>query len=207
MVGKTAEVALTEPEVPTTVRENLDDILKSCDRMAHIVRNLKRFSRTDDRPQEHRPHAIKKIVEESLFLVTPRLRRELVQVTVEANTDAVVQCSPIEIEQVLVNLLNNAVDAVKELSERWIKIGVADDEGDPSVFVMDSGTGIPESMQEDIFTPFRTTKAPGEGTGLGLAISRQIAEEHGGTLSYGRDSGNTCFRLTLPRHCEGPGAT
>ncbi len=202
IVSAAAEFALEHPDVPLSARDSLEDIMKSCERMAHIVRNLKRFSRTDEEQQAHETHRLRVLIEEALFLVGPRLKRELVRISLRTDTEAQLSCSAFEIEQVLVNLLNNAIDAVKELPERWVRIEIVEEAQHLQVLVTDSGNGIEQADPEELFAPFRTTKAAGEGTGLGLAISRQIVEEHGGMLAYVSGTKNTCFKMTLPRPAE-----
>jgi C4-dicarboxylate-specific signal transduction histidine kinase len=98
-----------------------------------------------------------------------------------------------------VNLLNNACDAVQNLSERWIRFDVSANEREVILSITDSGKGISEATRRKLFQPFFTTKDPGKGTGLGLNLSRNIAEQHGGSLELDLKSPNTRFVLRLPR--------
>jgi C4-dicarboxylate-specific signal transduction histidine kinase len=108
-------------------------------------------------------------------------------------------CSEIEIEQVLVNLLNNSIEAMRGLPTKKISIEVSERSGEVDVRVVDSGSGIPAKHREELFSPFFTTKGgSGEGTGLGLAISREIVEDHDARLVYDEESTNTCFVITFP---------
>jgi CheY-like chemotaxis protein/anti-sigma regulatory factor (Ser/Thr protein kinase) len=109
-----------------------------------------------------------------------------------------------EIQQVLLNLLTNAVHALSGLpatTDRRILVATGR-EGDRSfVRVTDTGAGIPAALTSRIFTPFFTTKDPGQGTGLGLSISYGIVESHGGRLSYApADGGGATFTIHLPAH-------
>lgn len=111
-------------------------------------------------------------------------------------------------QQVLMNLVQNAADAMagQEAPEITILTGY---DGDRAFMeVCDSGPGIPQGTEGKIFDPFFTTKEVGKGTGLGLSISHKIVEEHGGTLALVRRPGaGACFRITLPRgDLDGPGA-
>ena len=106
----------------------------------------------------------------------------------------------VQISQVLVNLIGNAVDAIIHSPEsRWITLTVKD-RGDMIYFyVTESGDGIPEGLQEKIMRPFFTTKELNKGTGLGLSISKGIIEEHEGVLEYNTRSKNTQFIFTLKK--------
>ena len=107
-----------------------------------------------------------------------------------------------QICQILVNLLNNALDVVSEQPSgagRWVRLEVAAVTGAVTIAVTDSGGGIPAAVAAKIFDPFFTTKPVGKGTGLGLSISASIAKDHGGTLTLDQTGSNTRFVLTLPR--------
>jgi len=108
-----------------------------------------------------------------------------------------------EIGQVLINLLNNAIDAVKgskESDNAWIRIVVKEHFDEVEFRVEDSGPGVSESLLENIMLPFFTTKEVGNGTGLGLSISKSIAEDHHGRLVLDRNVEYTSFVLILPKH-------
>ena len=100
----------------------------------------------------------------------------------------------------LLNLFNNAAQAMPEQHQGKIHVKTYESTDDVFVDVADNGTGMPPEVIAKIFEPFFTTKAAGEGTGLGLAISTQIMEQHGGTLSVESEVGKgTCFTLRLPK--------
>ena len=103
-----------------------------------------------------------------------------------------------EISQVLVNLLNNADDAISKMPEKWIKLSVQNRSDWLEIRVTDSGHGIPPGDQKKLFQPFFTTKEIGKGTGLGLSISHGIVKNHGGELTLDTTSPNTCFVVRLP---------
>jgi signal transduction histidine kinase len=105
----------------------------------------------------------------------------------------------VQICQVLLNLLQNAFDAVVDCEgERWVELDVSVQKRWLVFSVTDSGPGIPDEARSRIMEPFFTTKPVGKGTGLGLSISRTIAFDHGGTLALAQEPGHTCFRLILP---------
>lgn len=103
------------------------------------------------------------------------------------------------IQQVIMNLVQNAVDAVTDVPDATVLLNLSQEEGRAILTVRDNGPGIPDEVKTKIFDPFFTTKEVGDGTGLGLSISHKIAEEHGGalTLETAAERG-ACFRLELP---------
>lgn len=106
---------------------------------------------------------------------------------------------PGHIQQVLMNLVQNAADAMEGQEGREIHMTVHQDAQTAMVDVADNGPGVPEDLVQAIFDPFFTTKDVGAGTGLGLAISNKIVEEHGGSLELVPQAMGACFRVTLPR--------
>lgn len=101
------------------------------------------------------------------------------------------------VQQVVMNLVQNAVDALEGREGGVIRLSVAPEDGRAVLVVADNGPGVPEAARASIFDPFFTTKPVGRGTGLGLSISHKIAEEHGGSLALVEGEGAT-FRLDLP---------
>ncbi|MFN9114477.1 MAG: sensor histidine kinase, partial [Bacteroidota bacterium] len=99
---------------------------------------------------------------------------------------------------IILNLLNNAIDAVSDLPNKWIRLEMKQESDSFVVRITDSGTGIPENVVKRIFDPFYTTKTAGKGTGLGLSISRNLAQANGAILEYDARSTNTCFVLKFP---------
>lgn len=110
-----------------------------------------------------------------------------------------VECRPTQISQVILNLLNNAHDAIGSLEEKWVMVSVTEIENDIEIRVTDSGSGIPEHVRMKIMEPFFTTKPVGKGTGLGLSVSLGILKAHRGSLVVDTESKNTCFVLRFPR--------
>lgn len=106
---------------------------------------------------------------------------------------------PGHIQQVVMNLVQNAVDAMAGQEHPEIRLTVSTNENEAVLEICDTGPGIPADLAVPIFDPFFTTKEVGKGTGLGLSISHKIAQEHGGALAYIPSDGGACFRLTLRR--------
>jgi C4-dicarboxylate-specific signal transduction histidine kinase len=104
-----------------------------------------------------------------------------------------------QISEVLLNVIDNALDATSELTERWIEISARAAGNEVEIAVMDSGRGISPEVSRKIFDPFFTTKPVGKGTGLGLAVSRRIALAHRGQIAYDASSPRTRFLIRVPR--------
>jgi C4-dicarboxylate-specific signal transduction histidine kinase len=119
-------------------------------------------------------------------------------VSFKGQSDQVISGHLIQMSQVLINLLNNSIHAVKDHPEKWVEIEVRETENSVQLMVTDSGTGIDEKIAEKIMLPFFTTKGPQVGTGLGLSISQSIVQKHGGILYYDRAYPNTRFVIELP---------
>jgi hypothetical protein len=189
-------------EAPTieahALRKDLDRIHITTERIARIVRGLRTFSRQGDAdPLE--PTSIRDVIHQTLDLCAERFKSKGVLVVMCEIPDLNLSCRATELSQVLLNLLNNAFDAVRELDEKWIRIEVRNLEHERIEFmVTDSGTGIPDTVAERIMQPFFTTKPVGQGTGLGLSISRGIIEAHQGSLYLDRTSPHTRFVIQLP---------
>lgn len=178
----------------TKLASKLDTIAKASFRIEKIVKGLRKFSRTSE-TNVHKPEDLATIVSEALTITESKSKRYSTPVTVEIGSNLTIQCDSIEIEQVLINLINNAIDAVKNLPEKWVRISGFKD-GDQIVLqVMDSGQGISKEIEEKLFQPFFTTKPVGEGTGLGLSISKGILDQHKASFALNRNFKNTCFEI------------
>jgi signal transduction histidine kinase len=105
-----------------------------------------------------------------------------------------------QLEQVLINLITNAVHAVENGGRVVVKAAAVPDSNNVHIEVCDSGPGVPDGDRDKIFEAFYTTKPDGKGTGLGLPIVRNIVEQHGGEISVGRSEelGGAVFRVVLP---------
>ena len=131
-------------------------------------------------------------------MMAPQLGKMAVKIqTTLPSEPAIVQADPLRIEQIIVNLLRNALDAVRSRDEREIKILLV--EGEMILLsIEDNGAGLKDP--DKLFEPFYTTKKPGEGLGLGLAISAGFAAELGGRLvARNAPDGGAVFELLLPR--------
>ncbi len=173
-------------------------------RIAKIIRSLRAFSRD----ASHDPFVrtqLSAVVDDVVAICSERFRNNGVKLEVGKVPDLAFDCRGPEIAQVLLNLLNNAFDAVREAGVKEKKVSLMVSSENESVFlkVKDSGPGIPEGLREKIFEPFFTTKEIGKGTGLGLSICKGIVDSHGGEISVLNETGGCCFQVRLPRlHLE-----
>lgn len=197
MTAENCEYMLENGELnKDMVAASTDRIIKTVDRIAKIVLSLKTFARDGSNDKFDNVSA-KKLLEEVLTFSAERFKSNDIKVLVDVD-DVEVFCQQIQIEQVLLNLLNNAFDAVKNAEQKWVKI-IGKVEGKMlMISVFDSGERIPSDVEKKLMSPFFTTKEIGKGTGLGLSVSLGIARRHDGNLYYDSAQENTCFVLTLP---------
>jgi two-component system NtrC family sensor kinase len=182
-------------------RQHLRIIHEQAGRAGRIVRNLLTFVRKGT--TEQTPVDINDVVERTTMLVKYEIGlREIELVTRLHPLPAIVMGDPHELQQVLLNLLTNAVHALADLPPgrpRRITIETARIENRVVLGVHDTGPGVPPELVANLFTPFFTTKPAGQGTGLGLSLSYGLVQSHGGTLAYedGPDGGAE-FTIELP---------
>lgn len=176
----------------------LTAISKSVSRIAHIVKSLEKYSQTDSK-KKPKPIKLRSVFDEAITLVGPKLNRFHVELKSNFESDGTVIGNEIELEQVFINLLNNALDAIKSLIIKWIKVELVETDSALRLSITDSGDGIPALAHERIFEPFQTSKLNGEGTGLGLAIVRGILLDHGANIELDTQCSNTRFVVTFPK--------
>ena len=176
------------------------DIVEACERAEEVIQHNRRLFR--DHVVERTPVDINEIIRESVTLMAPRLRENHVQVETALGAELPrVSGDRIELQQVLVNLISNAVDALETVdpSSRHIVVTscVPSDDHDIVVAVKDNGTGFHGAESQQLFTLSYTTKP--NGTGVGLAVSRSIVEAHGGRLWAEKNpGGGAVFRFSVP---------
>jgi PAS domain S-box-containing protein len=180
------------------VVRNGERILQTANRITKIIKSMRHLAREGSRDKA-RPTRVAKILEETLEVCKERFRDHAVNLLLPTiDPDVSVPCREVQIAQVLLNLLQNAFDAVMEQQEKWVRLEVAVEDDSVIFSVMDSGPGIPPELKSRIMEPFFTTKEVGKGTGLGLSLSRTIVEEHGGSLELREEAGHPCFFFRLP---------
>jgi len=172
-------------------------------RMAALTGHLKTFARKSPSGLRERLD-LAAVVDQALLLLEPRLRDEGISTVLEMARPAFVRGDAIRLEQVLINLLRNALDAMRDKPLKRLEVRIAPDSKPQHwrLTVSDSGGGIAEEHLANIFDPFFTTKPVGDGLGLGLAVSYAIVHETGGTLSADNQGDGARFTLILPTATE-----
>jgi signal transduction histidine kinase len=196
------------------VAQMLDSVTtaaRTVGRIVKIVSGLRSFAR-DEVGEPFQSAELQQLVEETLSFCHERFKNLNIQMTVQFERASVLlECRPVQISQVLLNLLMNSFDAVtekesagktspgKSSAEKWIRIDCGEDSDFITIRITDSGLGVSQSIQRKVFQPFFTTKPLGKGTGLGLSIARGIVESHRGELMLDVDSVHTSFVIRLPK--------
>lgn len=179
-----------------TVRSNLGLIAGLTDRIGLITNELRAFARKSGGAAS--PLTVREVVDGALLLVGPRLRQQGVLVIRDASDEAVkVMAERFRLEQVLVNLLQNALEALETTEDGEISVRVAVKRAQVRIIVADNGPGVAPEAAKTLFTPFATTKP--RGLGLGLVISRDIVAEFGGELYLEPSPNGARFVMSLPK--------
>ncbi|KJK17551.1 ATP-binding protein [Pseudomonas sp. 2(2015)] len=182
-------------------RQALEPLEQMLTRMAALTGHLKTFARNSPSGLRERLD-LATVVDQALQLLDARIRAEDVSVALYLARPAWVRGDAIRLEQVLINLLRNALDAMAEKSYKRLEVRIDAEQEHWRLSVLDSGGGIPAEHLGSVFDPFFTTKPVGEGLGLGLAISYGIIHEAGGRLQVENQPGGARFSLTLPMDPE-----
>ncbi|MBC3376871.1 sensor histidine kinase [Pseudomonas sp. SWRI92] len=172
----------------------VDDMLT---RMAALTGHLKTFARKSPSGLRERLD-LAAVVDQALQLLETRLRDEQVSTVLHLTRPAWVRGDAIRLEQVLINLLRNALDAMADQPLKRLEVRLQADDQLWSLTVKDSGSGIAEEHLAQVFDPFFTTKAVGDGLGLGLAVSFAIIHESGGRLTADNHENGAVFCVSLP---------
>lgn len=200
LAGNAAEF-MRRGQLPAA-QDNLSIVARLVEQMARIIEPLKSFSRKSSAS----PGAtdVGRVIEQALFLFQLRLRHDRVQVDNRCEPGRwIAWCDANRLEQVVVNLVGNALDAMRDVPERVLVLQAEHTQvGERPVVeltVRDSGKGLSETDRQRLFEPFYTTKPGGAGLGLGLAICRDLVAEFDGELrAYNHPGGGACFVLTVP---------
>lgn len=172
----------------------IDDTINGSQMVKNLVDNLRKFSHLDQ--AQWKEVDIHQGIESSLMILNPELKHRII-VNKEYNAVRMIECNPGQINQVFLNLLSNAAQAIE--GEGVITIKTSEDANCLYVAITDTGSGIPSIVQNKIFDPFFTTKDVGKGTGLGLSISYSIIKNHNGKIEVdSKVNKGTTFTLTLP---------
>ncbi len=180
-----------------SARSNLKHIGNACARMSHIIGQLKGFARKSD--NQVGAVDLAQAISNAALLVQGDYTQQGVTLNIHINDAAQVMGDMVRVEQVIINLLRNALDAVKLCDEKNVRVELSATAQAAQIRIVDSGPGLPAQVRERLFEPFFTTKPAGQGLGLGLAISSSIVQAMEGELLAGNGiRGGAAFILKLP---------
>ncbi|RJG56305.1 sensor histidine kinase [Sphingobium terrigena] len=179
---------------PQQAATNLREIVAMTDRIGSITAQLRRYARRG--VGTIGPVSMAQVIDGVRLLVGDQYRSAGVTLSLPTpGPDIHVRAGRVRLEQVLVNLLTNALEAVRDQPDSWVRVDLTQSDGRVILDVRDSGTGIDRAVADQLFMPFATTKTG--GLGLGLHIARDIMVEFGGTLDHVASDDHTLFRMTL----------
>lgn len=184
------------------LKKDLELIEQNCARIDRIIKSLRSVARKSDL-DPYEAVSLLRIIDEAFEISKQRFRVSKLSLSVikseGVSYDLKTMVRPSEIVQVLVNLLNNAYDAIQHQPRGWARLIMSVDKSYLQVEVIDSGPEIKPEVAKRMMEPFFTTKSTGKGTGLGLSVSKQIIENHSGELFFDRTHSNTRFVFRLPQ--------
>lgn len=183
---------------PSEFAGEIDEILAQIMRIEIITRHLQFFGRKSS--TEFEQIQLSQVLDNALIPTGPRLKRAGIVIDIETEEDLpLVRAVSTQLEQVLINLICNAVDALENVKEKKLAIRVTRQNNKVEAIFADNGSGMPEEVTDKMFEPFFTTKEVGKGTGLGLSIVYGIIKEHNGDITCHSIPGEgTSFTLSLP---------
>lgn len=188
---------------PSPMLRDLRAAMQQVRKASEIISHLRTFGRVA--PVSRERVAVNTIVQRALSLVAEQLRLRQIELVLDlAPADPAVWGNPIQLEQVFINVITNARDALADAPRKVIEIGSAVEGPAVALTFRDTGPGIPPGLEQRIFDPFFTTKEVGKGTGLGLSIAYGIIQEHEGTIAVQSAPGEgATFRITIPLARDG----
>jgi signal transduction histidine kinase len=192
-VGQLEGIGVADKE---TLLQGIENIGVMGERISKIVRGLKTFSRNES-DMLIESVAVKDIVDDILGFSSERIKFLGIDLRLNFSAQDRVLANRVALSQVVLNLMNNSIDAISSQKDSWIEISTRTNEGSLEILVTDSGTGIPKEIQDRLMEPFFTTKAVGKGTGLGLSVSRGLVQGMNGSLTLDKSSANTRFVVSL----------
>ena len=187
------------------LESHLQKVERNVERMKVIIRHIMEFAR-ESKPTK-KPMKVTEVINKSFILINEQLRLKKIHIEMNLCSSLVVEIDEYRLEQVLINLLSNARDAILEAhGEAGGTIEItsrAVSSSELEIEISDNGIGMTEEIKSKIFNPFFTTKEAGKGTGLGLSISHGIVQDHDGSIRCVSERGRgTTFYIRLPRYYE-----
>ena len=189
-----------EPAQISKASDLSKDIIRAAERIVKIVKGLRVLARSSQN-EEPAPERLQSLITEAVDMCNEKTRSQGIELTLpEIPDDIFVPVVAVQFGQVIVNLINNACDAIKDRTgDLWVRVDYRDLGPKIALDIVDCGEGIPEAIRVKLMTPFFTTKPKGQGTGLGLTISVKIIESFGGRLYIDDKCPNTKFVIEVPK--------
>jgi len=182
------------------IDSSMENISNNVSKVSGIIDSLRNVSR-DSTEDQFISVSVRDIISDAINLTEERFKINNVKFEVNfvnLSENNLIQCQRLQISQVLINLINNSYDAIKDLENKWITINIRKLKDKIEIAIEDSGTEFNKELKNKIFEPMFTTKDIGKGTGLGLSISREIVTKHNGQLYIDDKCENTRFILEIP---------
>ncbi|WP_431243159.1 sensor histidine kinase [Flavobacterium sp. P21] len=180
--------------------EDLEDIKNSVETMLRRSNHLQKFVEGYRKlamlpsPKKQKIE-LKDLVDNSLDIMEPMFKKENIEIINSISRHYFITVDAQQIEQVLINLLTNSINALKKTNQKQIFISAEAKENRTFIKIADNGIGIEKEIENKIFLPFFTTR--NEGAGIGLTLSKNIIEAHGGYINYKNENGKTVFEICL----------
>jgi C4-dicarboxylate-specific signal transduction histidine kinase len=191
-------VKLEQPEAVEAL-ESLNKVFPMIKRITQIINSMRCLAR-DSHQDEFEDVTVQSSLDDITILIQEKLKRQNIEFKISGpDLQTSFHGKKGELAQVFVNAINNSMQAVESLNEKWIHIIAEKLSSDRlKITIQDSGSGISEEHRDKVMTPLFTTKGPGQGTGLGLALSRKIIEIHKGDIYFDHSQKNTTLVIELP---------
>ncbi len=182
--------------------EKLREIDETVQRISDIITSVKNLSR-DSSKEIMSEVPISELIKDVQSICAPKFKAKSIELRLNfppTILEKKISCLRVQLSEVFINLLVNAVDAIEDLDEkrRWISIEIIPNQRNMVFRICDGGEGVPPDLGSKIFTPFFSTKDVGRGTGIGLSISLEIMKKHGGSLTWNPKVSPSCFDISLP---------
>lgn len=175
-------------------------VLDSLERVNQIIKNMKDFLHQSEEQKEY--CNLSSLIDTAIEWIQPAARKANVTISKDTQGHSVALVNRIKVEQVVINLIKNSIDAISDASVKngEVKIVLSKSDTDQQTYidVIDNGPGMPTTIKNNLFKPFQSTKDAGHGTGLGLSICSKIIESHRGRLEYIETTKGCQFRIKLP---------
>jgi signal transduction histidine kinase len=200
-VGGHLDILLNDPVLPAEAKARIEIISGEVARLESLIRS--HLKRLRSPAPELAPTSVNDLTRRIILLMTPVFETRRIRVELDLSTavGAPAACDPSQVEQVLMNLIQNALDAMPNGGRLSVRTATMD--GGIAISVGDDGVGVAEEHLDQVFEPFFTTKATGRGTGLGLFLCREIARKHGGDIALDSKPGlGTVVTMTLEMEAD-----